>query len=87
MYKYRLVLILSTLFMVACQSSFGPRALEETHPAYNNAIVDSLNQEMLLNLVRLRYRDTPYFLEVGSVTASLTLDTTAVTQPLRVNMT
>ncbi|RMH37589.1 MAG: hypothetical protein D6690_02100 [Nitrospirae bacterium] len=46
------------------------------HPAYNQAIVNSLGQQMLLNLVRLRYRDIPYFLEVGSVTASLSLDTT-----------
>lgn len=45
------------------------------HPAYNQAIVNSLAQQMLLNLVRLRYRDIPYFLEVGSVTASLALDT------------
>ncbi|MDH5575372.1 MAG: hypothetical protein OEY80_07820 [Nitrospirota bacterium] len=65
------VIFLSAL--CGCQSSFGPIAIENTHPAYNQAIVTSLNQQMLLNLVRLKYRDTPYFLDVGSVTASLEL--------------
>lgn len=63
------------VLIAGCQSTFGPGALETMHPAYNQAIVNSLGQQMLLNLVRLRYRDIPYFLEVGSVTASLSLDT------------
>jgi hypothetical protein len=56
-----------------CQSSFGPRALKGTHPAYNQAIVNTLDQEMLLNLVRLKYRDRPFFLKVGSVTATFSM--------------
>lgn len=55
-----------------CQSYFGPNALNQTHPAYTQAIVNSLNQQMLLNLVRLRYRDQPYFLTVGSITVAPT---------------
>ena len=57
----------------ACQSWYGPSALNETHPSYNQAIVNSLSQEMLLNLVRLKYRDRPYFLSINSVTASMSL--------------
>ncbi len=68
-----LVLFLLIFSLTACQSSFGPSALRETHPAYNQAIVNSLNQQMLLNLVRLKYYDTPYFLKIASVTASLSL--------------
>jgi len=64
---------LGFLVLCGCQATFGPQALENTHPAYNQAIVNSLGQQMLLNLVRLKYRDSPYFLEVGSVTASLSL--------------
>ena len=60
-----------------CQSTFGPRAIEKTHPAYNQAIVNTVDQQMLLNLVRLKYRDTPYFLEVASVTSSLSIETNA----------
>ncbi|MEM6998952.1 MAG: hypothetical protein AAF419_03830, partial [Pseudomonadota bacterium] len=60
-----------------CASSFGPNALTKTHPAYNQAITRSVEQEMLLNLVRYRYRDNPSFLRIGSVTASLSLQSSA----------
>ncbi len=61
----------ASLLLSACQSTFGPSGLNNTHPAYNQAIVNTLNQQMLLNLVRLKYRDEPYFLTISSVTASL----------------
>ncbi len=76
MQKFHPFLLLATLFLTGCQSTFGPDALKNTHPAYNQAIVQTLNEQMLLNLVRLKYRDKPYFLKVGSVTASLTFDST-----------
>lgn len=68
--KYALLLA-SALLLPACQSSFGPDGLNNTHPAYNQSIINTLNQQMLLNLVRLKYRDEPYFLTISSVTASL----------------
>ncbi len=40
--------------------------------AYNQAVQNTTNQELLLNLVRLRYSDTPCFLEVNSVTTQFT---------------
>ena len=72
------IIILTTFFFIGgCASSFGPTALSDTHPAYNQAINYSVEQEMLLNLVRLRYRDSASFLKVGSVTASLSLASNA----------
>ncbi|MCY4154639.1 MAG: hypothetical protein OXD47_03990 [Gammaproteobacteria bacterium] len=65
------------IMLSGCQSAFGPRALESTHPAYNEAIIASINEQMLQNLVRMRYRDVPFFLEIGSVTASLSLGANA----------
>ena len=65
MRKFKLLPILPVFFLGACQSYFGPTTLNTTHPAYNQAIVNSLDQQMLLNLVRLKYRDQPYFLKVG----------------------
>ncbi len=73
--------IVIPLFIVlsisGCASSFGPSALSDTHPAYNQAINYSIEQEMLLNLVRLRYRDSASFLRIGSVTASLSIQSSA----------
>ena len=36
--------------------------------SYNKAAQNTTNQELLLNLVRLRYSDTPYFLELNGIT-------------------
>ena len=74
--NYFLVFIsfISMILLSACQSSFGPDSLNNTHHAYNQAIVNTLNQQMLLNLVRLKYRDEAYFLKVNSVTAAMTFN-------------
>lgn len=51
-------------------TQMGPRTVPVARLDYSEAIVRSSNEQMLLNLVRLRYRDTPVFLEVGSVVTS-----------------
>ena len=73
---FLLILALATT-LSGCQSTFGPQAIERTHPAYNEAIIASINEQMLQNLVRMRYRDVTFFLEIGSVTASLSLGANA----------
>lgn len=52
-------------------TQIGPHALELNRSEYNIAVQRTGAQELLLNLVRLRYRDTPLFLQVASVSASL----------------
>lgn len=52
----------------------GPASVRATRPAYNLAIQQTNDQELLLNLVRLRYRDTPYFTSVERIAASLELN-------------
>ena len=51
-------------------------SVRASHSLYGEAISTSLNEQFLQNLVRLRYRESPYFLEVGSVTASLSFEST-----------
>jgi hypothetical protein len=51
--------------------SFGPEQLRGTHPLYSAAIVDSINEQFLSNLVRLHYRDPTFFLDVASVAATM----------------
>jgi len=63
--------------LLGCQSTFGPGALEKTHPAYNKSISETLSEQMLINLVRLRYREQPAFLEISSVTVSPRISTSA----------
>ena len=66
-------IFLFTFLIAGCQSTFGPSALSNTHIPYNHAISNTLNQQMLLNLVRLKYHDEAYFLKVSAVTASLSI--------------
>lgn len=47
----------------------GPAALEVSHFRYNRAIQETRKEQLLLNLVRLQYREEPLFLDVGTVAA------------------
>jgi hypothetical protein len=69
-------LLLSLLVTLpACQASLGPNAIRRAVPSYNETLISEMNQQLLLNLVRLRYRDNPLFLEVGTITTQQTLAT------------
>jgi len=57
---------LAGLLLSGC-AVVGPRSIRPARFAYNEALAHSASEQLLLNLVRLRYRDTPLFLEVGSV--------------------
>src|SRR5437763_5934009 len=57
---------------VACAAlgggcSFGPRALHNDRIRYNEAVKVSSEEQLLLNIVRLRYTDTPSSLGVTSL--------------------
>ncbi|MDR4499507.1 MAG: hypothetical protein MRK02_16555 [Candidatus Scalindua sp.] len=54
------------LFLPGC-ITFGPKRIAVDSFNYNEVIARSSNEQMLLNLVRLRYREVPVFLAVGSV--------------------
>ena len=70
----RLLAALCLLALTAGCNAVGPRAVRTARLGYNEAAVRTWNEQMLLNLVRLRYRDTPYFLEVTSVSTQYNLE-------------
>lgn len=70
------LLLIMAVATGAC-NSFGPDSLRGTHALYNEAINGSMNEQFLQNVVRLRYREPIFFLDVASVTASLKLDFSA----------
>ncbi len=55
------------LLLVAGCSSPGPSGIAATRGDYNTAIQRTNSEEMLLNLVRLRYRESPLFLQVSDL--------------------
>ncbi|MCE9566062.1 MAG: hypothetical protein K8U57_28920 [Planctomycetes bacterium] len=54
-----------SLLPVGC--SFGPKALPIDRIRYNEAVKASTEEQLLLNIVRLRYTDTPSSLAVSSL--------------------
>ena len=67
---------LTTIVLLACLAftgctQIGPMSVRNGRPRYNQAFAYSTDQELLLNIVRLRYRDTPFFLNVDKVAASV----------------
>lgn len=64
------LLILASL--VGCKS-IGPEAIRSSQSEFNCAIAASMDEQMLLNLVRLRYRDNAYFVEITNITDSRNL--------------
>lgn len=66
------VLLLHLCFLVGC-TNVGPKSIRNTRFNYNSAIIDTRNEQLLTNLVRLRYRDTPYFIEVSSIATQYVL--------------
>ncbi len=56
-------------FVLPGCSGLGPSTIKGNRYSYNTTLQTSNDQQLLLNLIRLKYRDTPYFLEVNSVAA------------------
>jgi hypothetical protein len=70
----RLALLLS-LCLVGC--SAATQALRSDYTTYNQTIQFNQSQQMLLNLVRLKYRELPLFLKIGALSASYSFEASA----------
>jgi hypothetical protein len=61
------------LFSAGC-SSIGTRTITSDRFDYNAAISDSWKDQMLINLVKIRYGDSPVFLDIASVISQYSLE-------------
>ena len=59
-------IVVLLLVLQGC-ASVGPTTVPQDRFNYNAAIAESSDEQLLINLVRLRYSETPVFLKVGSV--------------------
>jgi hypothetical protein len=66
--------IFSGTVLTACVN-LGPSALDKDQLAYGNSVGENWKNQMLADLVKMRYVDMPVFLDVGQIVGGYTLET------------
>ncbi|MBF0525686.1 MAG: hypothetical protein HQK56_11390, partial [Deltaproteobacteria bacterium] len=60
--------VLVLILLSGC--SMGPRVLKGNRAMFNVSIQQSNNEQMMINLLRVRYLEAPLFLRIGAVSAA-----------------
>jgi len=63
-----------SLSFIGCVN-LGSKTLKNERSNYNLSVQRTNDEQLMLNLVRLKYRDTPFFMEVSSVASQFILST------------
>ncbi len=66
----KILLSLTCLLLMGCYPKIGPYNLRYDSVSYNHALQGSNDAQLMLNIVRLRYRDTPTFMHVGIISSA-----------------
>jgi len=69
------LLLLGALGMAGC-ASMGPGTVTRDRFDYSGTVAESWKSQMLVNLVKIRYGDTPVFLDVGQIVSGYTMQGT-----------
>jgi hypothetical protein len=71
------VLSICLMALSGC-SSMGPDRVQAGRGLYNVAVAKTNDEQLLLNIVRLRFLDTPLFLQVSSISTNFTFEGSAL---------
>lgn len=66
----RVALSLLLFTTSCCYYRTGPNSLQRDSLLYNYALHDTLSSQLLLNIVRLHYKESPTFLQVGIISSA-----------------
>src|SRR5262249_46222815 len=61
--------------------AFGPKALELSHGKFNHSLKQISDEQLLLNLIRLRYNEGPVQIDVSGIAAQYELTASAEARP------
>jgi hypothetical protein len=70
------LVIAAAASMMSC-ASIGPKTVVVDRADSGAAIAESWKEQTLLNIVKIRHMDLPVFMDVASVVAGFSLQTTA----------
>jgi len=71
--KFYLSLITLIILLSYGCAKYGPNHIKSERSSYNQAIQKTNNEQLILNLVRLKYRDNPLFIEVSNLASQFTI--------------
>ncbi len=66
--SFRLVVVLVAMSTVV-SGCVGPKAVRYTRMRYNEVFRDTNDEQLLINIVRLRYADSPVFIDLPNITS------------------
>ena len=70
-----LVLTVATCAMLAGCGSYGPKSMNRDQLDYGNSIGENWKNQMLANIVKMRFADMPVFVDVGTIVSGYSLET------------
>src|SRR5688500_2807578 len=73
--RSRSIVVVSALWLLTGCGGIGPRTIVHDRFDYTETLSASWKQQMLANMVKLRYGDTPVFLDVASVINQYSIET------------
>jgi hypothetical protein len=65
----RLLAVIALLTCAGLSGCLGPRAVRYTRLRYNEVVRDTNDEQLLINIVRLRYADSPVFIDLPNITS------------------
>src|SRR3954454_7716597 len=66
-------LLAAVALLATAGCSLGPKSIQQTRLPYNEAIKKTSEEQLLLNIVRLRYSDNPSSMAVSNIAAQFEL--------------
>ena len=69
-------MVIGVCTLLASCGSYGPKSMDRDQLDYGQSIGDNWKNQMLANIVKIRFVDMPVFVDVGSIVSGYSLSTT-----------
>ena len=73
-FRYLMAIVAACAMLAGC-SSYGPKSMNRDQLDYGNSIGENWKNQMLANIVKMRFVDMPVFIDVGTIVSGYSLET------------